>query len=322
MANSTSELDGFFQDYVGKFFERLGCKPDEQPPVGRGLADFLVTTPRGDRFYVEATVVNPDQFSRPRPTEDDVCQKLNTICANHLQHWFTAEATGELYQNLPTAALLPIKDWVEILSTENRGDSIRRFTFPSGRAPRDAVEPSEEWVIEIHARPRSEGHRGVPSPLLNGFGRGGGVDSVSPLVRAARAKVKQHKDIAEPLLLAMNDVADFPSDRVDVSVALFGWEQSASNGVSRITPPPGYPRFRSLWGGRENSTISAILLFQRLLPTTIPYSKMCLYPNPWARYQTPDWLKEILPHATVSTEGGIQYLSWPSDERLSSVLGI
>ena len=320
MAKSTSELDDFFQDFVGEFFGKLRCKPDEQPSVGNGFADFLVTTPSGDRFYVEATVVQPDQFSRARPTEDDVCQKLNRMCANPFQHWLTATATGELYQNLPTPALLPIKEWVETLSTNNQRDSIQTFAFPSGRPPRDAVEPSEKWIIEIHARSRSEAHKGVPSPLFERFGRSGGVDSASPLVRAARAKVKQHKDIAEPLVLAMNDVADFPSERIDVSVALFGWEQAADTGISRITPPPGYARLRSIWGRRENSTISAILLFQRLLPSTLPYAELCLYENPWARFQIPDWLKKTLPHATVSTEDGIQYLRWPSDERLSSVL--
>jgi hypothetical protein len=82
--------------------------------------------------------------------------------------------------------------------------------------------------------------------MIVGFGRGGEVDSVSPLIRAARAKVKQHKNVSEPLLLAMNDVADFPSGRIDISNALFGWEQSAETGVSLITPPSESARLPSL----------------------------------------------------------------------------
>ena len=322
MATRISNLDDFFEDFVGELFGKLGCKPDEHPPVGNGFADFLVTTPSSDRFYVEATVVQPNQFSKARPTEDDVCQKLNKICANPCQHWFTATATGELYQNLPTRVLLPIKEWVETLSTNDQSSSIQTFTFRGGRPLLDADEPFDEWTIEIHAQHRSEAHRGVPSPLLASIGRSGGVDSASSLVRAARAKVKQHRHISEPLVLAMNDVADFPSDRIDVSIALFGWEQAADTGVSRITPSSEFGRFRSIWGGHENSTISAILLFQRLLPATLPYAKVCLYENPWARYPIPVWLKQSLPHATVTTESGIQHLRWPSDERLSTVLGI
>ena len=322
MAKGISKLDDFFEDFVGRFFKTLRCEAKEQPPIDNGHADFLVTPPSGDSFYVEATVVNPDQFSRSRPTERDVCQKLERICSNPYRHWFNATATGELYQNLSTQALRPIKEWVETLNADDPRPSIKTFTFPSGRPPRDAEEPSEEWVIEIEARPRSETMRGVPSILLPDFGRSGGVDSASSLVRAARAKVRQHRDVPGPLVLAMNDAADFPCDRIDVSVALFGWEQAADTGVSRITPPSEDAMIRSLWGRRENSTISAILLFQGLLPNTIPFATVCLYENPWARYPAPVWLKQSLPHATVSTVDGIQYLCWPSDEQLSTVLGI
>ena len=156
--------------------------------------------------------------------------------------------------------------------------------------------------------------------MLAGFGRSGGIDSVSPLVRAARAKMRQHKNVKKPLVLAMNDVADFPSDRIDISVALFGWEQSAETGVSCITPSREDLRRRSTWGGRENSTISGVLLFHGLWPGSERNANMCLYGNPWARHPISHWLKETFPHAYVVEEQGIQYLCWPPGERLSSIL--
>ena len=128
--------------------------------------------------------------------------------------------------------------------------------------------------------------------------------------------------LRKPVILAINDLADFPLDRIDVSVALFGWEQSAETGISRITPLREDLRRRSLWGRRENSTISGILLFQRLRPGSMRYANLCLYENPWSRFPVPRWLTETLPHAYVEEKQGIQYLCWPSDQRLSSVLNI
>ncbi|MDE2860097.1 MAG: hypothetical protein OYI31_02535 [Chloroflexota bacterium] len=312
----------FFQEFVGRLFDELGYQPEEQPGIGSRKSDYLARAPDGESFYIEATVLTPDQFSRPRPTEDDVCRKLDRIC--HVPHIYSfwATASGELYQNLARRKLDPIKSWMEGLSAEDVAPQSERFSFPSGTPPVDAEAPSKEWRVEIHATPRPLAKRGIPARLLTRFGRGGGVDSASPLVRAARAKARQHKDVSKPLLLAMNDLADFPSDRIDISMALFGWEQASETGISRITPPQGYERRRSIWGTQENSTISAILLFHGLLPHTIPYAEVCLYENPSARYRLCPSIRDRFPHAVVEEKEGIGFLRWPMEQLLSSVLGI
>ena len=312
----------FFQEFVGRLFDELGYQPEEQPGIGSRKSDYLARAPDGESFYIEATVLTPDQFSRPRPTEDDVCRKLDRICHVPHSYSFWATASGELYQNLARRKLDPIKSWMEGLSAEDVAPQSERFSFPSGTPPVDAEAPSKEWRVEIHATPRPLAKRGIPARLLTRFGRGGGVDSASPLVRAARAKARQHKDVSKPLLLAMNDLADFPSDRIDISMALFGWEQASETGISRITPPQGYERRRSIWGTQENSTISAILLFHGLLPHTIPYAEVCLYENPSARYRLCSSIRDRFPHAVVEEKEGIGFLRWPMEQLLSSVLGI
>ena len=315
-------ISSFFEEFVGALFDELGCDLESQPPINGRLSDYLATTPDGESFYMEATVLKPRQFSDPRPTEEDVCRKLDEICHVPYLYWFWATASGELYQYLAKRELDPIKRWIEGLSTENLRHHIAHFFFPSGTPPRGAEGPSRVWEIEIDAVPRSEAKRGIPDVLLAGFGRGGGIDAVTPLINRVKDKVKQHKYVEKPVVLAINDMADFPLDRIDVSVALFGCEQSAETGVSRITPLREDQRRRSIWGKRENSTISGILLFQRLRPGSMRYANACLYENPWSRYPVPHWLTETLPHAYVEENLGIQYLCWPSDQRLSSVLNI
>ena len=315
-------ISSFFEEFVGTLLDELGCGIESQPPINGRLSDYLATTPDGECFYMEATVLKPRQFSEPRPTEEDVCRKLDEICRVPYLYWFLATASGELYQYLPKRELDPIKRWIEGLSTKDLRPHTAHFSFPSGTPPRGTEAPSRVWEIDIDAVPRSEAKRGIPDLLLAGFGRGGGIDAVTPLINRARDKVKQHTYVEKPVILAINDMPDFPLDRIDMSVALFGWEQNAETGFSRIAPLREDLRRRSIWGKRENSTISGILLFQRLRPGSMSYADLCLYENPWSRYPVLHWLTETLPHAYVEEKQGIQYLCWPSDQRLSSLLNI
>lgn len=320
--NHTNNQDpsDFFEKFVGALFEELRCDAKPHPPVNGRFSDYLVTTPDGDSLFVEATVLQPEQFSKFRPTEEDVRKKLDEICEVPYLYWFLASASGELYQNVAKKKLAPIKKWMEGLRTENLRPQSANFSFPSGTPPPNAETPSTVWEIEIDAAPRSKDKRGIPDVLLAGFGRGGGIDAVSPLIDKAREKVKQHKDADKPVVVAINDTADFSLHRIDVSVALFGWEQKAETGISRITPYSEDMRRPSLWGRRKNSTISGILLFQGLRPDSVQSATVCLYENPWPRYPMPYWLKVTFPHAYVKEEQSIHYLEWPPDERLSSVL--
>ena len=174
-------ISSFFEEFVGALFDDLRCGIESQPPVNGRLSDYLATTPDGESFYMEATVLKPRQFSEPRPTEEDVCRKLDEICHVPYLYWFWATASGELYQYLAKKDLDPIKRWIEGLSTENLGPRTSHFSFPSGTPPREVEAPSRNWEIEIDAVPRSEAKRGIPDVLLAGFGRGGGIDAVTPL---------------------------------------------------------------------------------------------------------------------------------------------
>ena len=320
MSTETTALEDWFECFSGELLKKLGCRLEKEPNVGRSRPDYLATTPDNYEFYVEATVAEHRPFSN-KPTEADVCDKLNAMCSNPYPYGFIAYARGELYQNLSVHKLKPIKKWVEELSTVELRPAEKTFTFPSGTPPKTTENFSTEWVLKIMAEPRSDAYRGVPSALLAGTARVDFVDSSLPLLRVARAKVRQHKCIAGPLLLALNDMGDIPSQRLDVALALFGWAQEAGAGRIRITRSCGR-RMRSLWGTGENSTISAVLLFHELTPRTLPFAEVCLYENPQARYPITSWLRQFFPYAVVEDEQGIEYLRWHPGPSLSSALGI
>ena len=314
--------EDFFEDYIGKLFAHSQFKLINQPIIPEGRSDYLATTPDGQQFYLEATILRPKQFSRRRPAEDDVCRRLDKMCRVPYLYWFTATASGELYRHLAKSELHQIRRWMETLGTEVLKQRKMRFEFESGRPPLNEANPADVWAIEVVARPRSIAKRGIPDTLLAGFGRSGALDSVSPLIEKARGKTKQHRGVKLPVVLAINDLADFPVDQIDISVALFGWEQNAESGVSRITPPKGYMGQRSVWGRRENSTISGILFFQRLGQGRAEDAQVCLYENPWARFPIPQYLKELFPLAHVVEDEGTQFLCWPIDKNLKSIVNI
>ena len=329
------EQSKFFEPFVGRLLDELGCQQiQEQPPVGnKNKADFLATTPDGDRFYVEATEVISSQYPET-PLENDVTEKLNEMCHNSGIYWYSLSMrSGELRQHLAKKDLLPIKEWVEGLSTEE--PKMYRQTFAClDRAVQgvnvrcrplsywDDFPREEEWVIDIRARPRSEHMRGVESRMFPGFGKGGGVDSVGPLVRAIKAKARQHRAVEGPLLVAINDKSAFPAADIDVELALFGWQQDVAEGVCLITPPPGQEKRRSAWGSGENTKISAVLLFTELTQRSLPYQEVCLYENPWALYPIPPWLKRMLPYARIEEKSGNLFLYRPSERHLNSVRGL
>ncbi len=328
------EQSKFFEQYVGDLLGELGCQIQTQPPVGdKNKADFLATTPDGDRFCVEATEVTSSQYLQT-PLESDVIEKLNGMCHNSGIYWYTLFVkSGELLQPLAKKDLLPIKEWVEGLSTEKpkpyqqtfacldsavQGENVRcRLLSYRGDFPRQG-----EWVIDINAYPKSPHRQGVKSLMFPGFGKGGGVDSVGPLVRAMKAKARQHKAVNEPLLLVINDKSVFPAGDIDVAFALFGWVQDVAQGILRVTPPLGNGRRRSAWGGKENTKISAILLFTGLTQKSLPYQKVCLYRNPWALYPIPCWLKRTFPSAKIEQKSGVLFLYRPSERHLNSVRGL
>lgn len=329
-----SKQSKFFEPFVGDLLNELGCQIEPQPPVGnQNKADFLATTPDGDRFYVEATEVISSQYLET-PLENDVTEKLNEMCHNSDIYWYSLSVrSGELRQQLAKKDLLPIKEWVEGLSTEEpkmyRQDFACLDRAAQGVNVRcrpllywDDFPREEEWVIDIRARPRSEHMRGVKSTMFPGFGKGGAVDSVGPLVRAIRAKARQYRAVEGPLLVAINDKSAFPAADIDVELALFGWQQDVAEGVCLITPPPGQEKRRSAWGSRENTKISAVLLFTELTQHSLPHQEVCLYENPWALYPIPPWLKSILPYARIEEKSGNLFLHRPSERHLNSVRGL
>jgi hypothetical protein len=153
---------------------------------------------------------------------------------------------------------------------------------------------------------------------LTGISRAGFINSAKPVRDALEAKWKTYKDVRAPFIVAVNALDRAGVDRIDVLLALFGWEGSTDEAdLSRIAPPHGMQREGWLWDARKNTGVSGVLLFNELQPHTMASAPVCLYENPWASHPAPGTLR-CLPHALVEGE----FIRWHQGETLAAILGL
>ena len=46
MSSEMPNPNDYFEKFTGELLHKLGCRIENDPPVGNGLADFRATTPR------------------------------------------------------------------------------------------------------------------------------------------------------------------------------------------------------------------------------------------------------------------------------------
>ena len=310
-----SGVDSRFQ---GAFFELLiygllsqldySVRPD--PDTSFGTPDFLATTPFGESFYCEATVVEPEDV-KYSPRDKTVMNALYGLKSP--KYWLQASDYGELRSNPPLAKIVrQFQQWIDRISQEDiEGVMELSDDDPSCSFSHDG------WTIELTAIPRSLDSRGQSgTPLAIGMARSFG-DAVPKLIDAARKKAATYRRIDKPLVVAVNDLGH-NDPKLDVSRALFGYERE-TNDPDRVQVVPRHGRKAGnwLWDDWKNKSISAILLFNGLQPHTIASASVCLYENPWARYPSaPSLLR--LPYATLEGD----HLRWYPGKALHSILGL
>ena len=204
------------------------------------------------------------------------------------------------------------QEWVNVI----HGEDVEIVMGMSDRAPSCSFS-HEDWTVTLTAVPRHETNMGKPiSPLITWphYLK----QSFSKKLRSeAKRKANAYRQIDGPLLVAINDLGG-ADKKLDVPVALFGWERDTDqqDRVS-IVPPAGVNRRDWLWDHEKNTTISAILLLNGLHPNRMASASVCLYENPRARHPISHSLR-LLPHAIVENND----LCWYPGQVLHSILDL
>jgi hypothetical protein len=304
----------FFELFLHELLLKLGCSVSLHPPVpdADNTPDFLVESPNGEPFYMEATLATNES------TEQAASRARMNIAYDVLNRRIDSPNffIHLREQGAPTTPpnANKLASFVQNHISELDPDEIAGLYASGGitSVPRWYFE-HDGWKIEILPIPKKPEVRGRPRvrPIgsrMIGFRQ---IDHRTAIRESITKKASKYGNLDLPYIVAVNTL-DFV-DEIDVMEALFGKEQfilevpqddpsSLESRMSRI--PDG------AWMGPEgarNTRISGLFLATRLSAWNIPRANLRLYHNPWAQKDYHSVLAN-LPRAYLKNES-IEYLS-------------
>lgn len=267
-------LAAFWELYLHASLKAQGFMLELDPPV-RGTVshpdrrpDFLVTSPDGESFYLEATRVKaiypgrlpqPDRVARLR---DYLDQRPDPNFLVHLNFKSTHNT------DIPMKQLAhEIRLWLQTLDPDAQGSPA-------------FVWEKNGWKIKVLATPKPVDVRGVKDDILVGSHMGGGgVDFAGPIEDALKEKAGRYGNLGRPYVIAVA-IDSMPPIEGYVEEVLFGGTLSDETATpTRITQyVNGF--FVPKEGRAFNTRVSAVLIGHRINPMTVATARPTLWRNP------------------------------------------
>lgn len=293
-------------------------QPHPAPPNGtRGRPDFLVTSPSGDSFYLEAVLAS--EHSADQTYHPLVATTLDVFTTNAHKNFSLMVKTAGIPTTQPSRKRL-LRATVRWLDSLDPDDVQRRIDQAGYDASPTMDWSHEAFTVSLTAMPLREERRGKASRLLAvQFGQAGWVDSWSAIRDAIRFKGSKYGLLDKPLVIAVN-FAGRHLDRMDEMQALFGQDQV----TFAVDDPEIEPRHtrapNGAWfgaGGPVFTRVSGAWLFDNLCVYNIPSRNPTLYLHPWARQPVPKDLLQFS-HA-IGLNGSV---SWTDGLTLAQVFDL
>jgi len=270
-----NHTSSFFELWLHELLLRLGCSIRVHPtlPDTAKRVDFLVESPQGHNFYMEAVHVNGEsgEQSKSQARLNTLYDSLNYL--NSPDFFIHLDVSGAPRSPIPATQ---IRSYLERELSNLNPELINRFVelrrldlLPTWRFEHDGVR------LTCYPTPKPQELRGTPGVRTlasNSFG--GIIDSEGPIRTAVAAKAKRYGILDLPLVVAVNATDDFISER-DVLGGLYG-------SISGWEEPELLNDARGVWGSNSRPTwtrLSAVLVTLKLRPCKLVGST-CLYHNP------------------------------------------
>jgi hypothetical protein len=291
-----------FELFLHEALLRLGCNLIPHPELENGSKarpDFLVTTPDGEEFYLEAVLAS--ERNEENPAAEAIKASVFDYLNRHPHNSFMLEIDDDgdpLSQPSARSLLNRINAWLETLDP----DLLREQMDSQGLESIDVFEwHHEDWNVQIRPIPMSRELRGRLDSFIGIGGYGGGfVNAWTPIRDAVKSKGSKYGLLDKPYIVAIN-FNSFFLDPIDEAQALFGQEQFTVNpnnrAETRITRARNGAWFGG--GGPQYKRVSGVCLFNDLHPTGIANRRHTIYLNPWANYPVPEFLRQF-PHAILN----------------------
>jgi hypothetical protein len=302
---SRNEVDfksATFELLLYNFLSLMSYKLEPHPKLLNGKStkpDFLVTTPEGHEFYLEAVLASEinDKNKGAQALKSTVLDMFN--CVSHKDFMIGINHRGDP-KSAPRGKVFVsnVLNWLDSFT----GDEMRCLLESKGL---DALPKCSwnlnGWEVEVTALPLSADKRGKNNYLIGFLSGGAGyVNSWQGIRDALKYKDSKYGDIDKPLIVAVS-FQRFFLDPIDEIQALYGQEQVVSvRDHPEIKPQIQHIPNGAWYGhsGPQGKRISAAWFFRDLSPYTAAACKQSLYVNPWANYCIPDGLKSF-PHVEL-----------------------
>lgn len=299
-SNSNSNFrSAEFELLLFSILNRQGFSLEPHPELTNGSSarpDFLVTTPSGDSFYLEAVLAKED--SDDRTNDPLISTTLDVFTTASHNNFGVIVKTSGYPSTQPSRRRILQKTlaWLDSLDPDliqERVDSQGHDALPT------LVLTHEHFELSIQALPLRPDRRGKASRLLAvQFGQAGWIDSWSPIKDAITFKGNKYGTLDKALVIAVN-FSGHHLDRLDEMQALFGQDQV----ILSTSDPDAEPRYdrapNGAWighSGPQFRRVSGAWIFDNLCTYNILSRKPTLYLHPWANEQVPSDLLRF-PHA-------------------------
>ena len=283
--DDTLHQSAFFELALHELLIRQGFTIEEVEPVlANGRApDFLVASPQGVRFYLEATLAS-GQPTATAGAERRMREALQAIDDVHAPDFFLSLRPRGTPER-PVASARLRRDVQRFVNGLDHAAVVADLA--AGR-PYPTFEREEHGAaFRIEAVPKN-----TPG---GGNARAIGVRMMAPIQvqpqetikSAVLGKAGRYGDPDLPFVIAVNSLEDY-ARADDAEDALFGSSAVAINAAGEdrwIREPDG------VWhtpNGPGYSRVSAVLSTERVYPWTLGQRRARLIYNPWARRPLPD----------------------------------
>ncbi|MNE22592.1 hypothetical protein D3C80_1158080 [compost metagenome] len=310
-----------FEVFLYSIIKSLGYHIDIHPELDNGSKkrpDFLVRTPNGDEFYLEAVLASEDSKEKKAKEQikNVVLEAINSI--NSPDFFIGINAEGD--PNTPPSSK-KLCSFITLWLTQLDPDIVMENVEKNGLdSIPSIIWKHEGWCIEFEAIPKNPEKRGKGQKVIglhsNGFRE---VNTWKTIIKAIRSKGGRYGELKKPFIIAIC-VDEFSIDRYDETQALFGQEELIIN-IETLTILPKKRRARNgAWLGPQGiqyTRVSGVWIFNSVNPWNLVTRQNTLYFNPWAQFSIPDELQTVNHAIVVGSK-----LEWIEGKNLSDILDL
>ena len=300
---------------------RLGCTLTPHPELENGSKskpDFLVTTPNGEQFYLEAVLAS--QVNEKDAGAEARKGNVIDVLAKTPHENFMLDVNCEGAPATQPGVKKLVRDLMNWLDSLNPDEIIETFGKEGVEATPVYEWEYDGWFVSFRPIPLKPERRGKSKSLIGAVSTGGGiVDDWTPIRNAVKYKGSKYGELNKPLLVAVN-LDSFHLDRIDEMQALFGQERF----VIAVDQPEQEPRFERVpngaWYGKSGpqyTRVSGLWIFNDLSAYNVGVRRSTIYFNPWAVFSLPEILK-YFPHASLNGKK----MEWVEGASLSTLFGL